>query len=163
MDKSRNSSFKNTVWASVTLATLESTSIWKKSKNSEGFIEKEKLNSILTAAMVQLGYDIDGKNSFHKRPEKIMVRSSKNNLKGKFTEVYDFPVLPGHTLENYYLTTELVNFDLEDNSEEINLSDYGLEHYDNTQQKQGKSQSREDFVNELAMKSMVHIDGSLYI
>lgn len=153
MEHSRNSSFKSTTWASVTLNTIKQTPIWKQYQDLNGSVPKDKYQNILTAAMIQLGYDNKGKNSFHKRPEKVMVRCSKNNLKGIYTEVYDFPVVPNHLLENFYLVTGLVNFNMEENTEETNLAEYGLEHYENAGRNQAKKQSREDFVNELAMKS----------
>lgn len=163
MEQRRISSFKSTVWASVTLDTIKSTPVWKKYSDANGSVPSSKMNNVLRASMIQLGYDDNNETSYRRRPEKVMVRSSGDQTKGILTEVYDFPVKLGHELENYYLTAGLVNFNTDDKTKEVSLAEFGTEYYDTSSNKQNKKKSREEFVHDLAMKSMANDDNSLYM
>lgn len=137
MERSRISSFRSKVWAKVSFETVKSTEIWKKHADSNGYVPKKNMKTILTAALVELGYD-DKSNIRYERSPKVMIRSSDNQVKGNMTFIYSFPVLRGHSLEKFYMVSGLVHFNPERKAKEHDLSEYGLEAYETFPKKQNK-------------------------
>ncbi len=137
MERSRISKFHSTTWAKVTFETVKNTNIWKQHADSNGFVPKKNMKNILTAALVELGYDDKSKTSYE-RSQKVMVRSSHDQTKGNLTFIYSFPVKRGHSLEQHYLVSGLINFDPERKAKEHDLTEYGLEAYETSPKKQNK-------------------------
>lgn len=146
MERSRISKFHSTTWAKVTFETVKNTSIWKQKSDQNGFVSKKNMRNVLTAALVELGYDAESKTNYE-RSAKVMVRSSHDQTKGNMTFIYSFPVKRGHSLENHYLVSGLINFDPERKAKEYDLSEFGLEAYETSPKKQNKLDD-EDFETE---------------
>ncbi len=137
MERSRISKFHSTTWAKVTFETVKNTNVWKQYSDSNGFVPKKNMKNILTAALVELGYDDKSKTSYE-RSQKVMVRSANDQTKGNLTFIYSFPVKRGHSLEKHYLVSGLINFDPERKAKEYDLTEYGLEAYETHPKKQSK-------------------------
>lgn len=167
MDQMKHSEFKSTVWASVTLDAIKNTPTWKLFTDSNGFKSftnpqghevKYKFVDVVRAALHSLGYDMEGEDKFYKTPGKVVVRSSKDKTKAVRTEVYNFPIKKGHTLENFFMQQNFLHVDSEDNTEMLDLSEYGLEYYEVTPSKKNKAKSRTAFIDDILDNSGNYLD-----
>lgn len=120
-----------TVWATVTMSTIESTPIWKeKLSQHNGKIPRDKYNSTLKAALVILGMSEEGNYSVEKN---INIRSN-NDRQTVFvnTTLYTFPVRPDYPFKRVYQNNDILHFGEESFSgwgvSHLKMEDFGNDH-----------------------------------
>jgi hypothetical protein len=163
MEKIKTSGFTSTTLASVTIDTLKNTPIWKKHvnangviipvKNSQGHLYTAREEDLVRAALYALGYDEKAEQGFTKRRGTYVVRSSKDSTKGVVTQIYDFRVRKGHSMETFFMRNSFVHIDAEQSNEFIDLAGYGLEYYEITPRKSDKRDQDNDLTSQAADSS----------
>lgn len=154
MEKIKTSGFTSTTLAAVTIDTLKNTPIWKKHVNAQGVIipvtNKEgrtytaREEDLVRAALYSLGYDDQAEGTYTKRPGNYVVRSSKDKTKGVTTQIFDFRVRKGHSMETFFMRNSFVHIDSEQNNSFIDLAEHGLEYYEISPRKSDKRDQDDD-------------------
>lgn len=154
MEKIKTSSFTSTTLAAVTIDTLKNTPIWKKHVNADGVIipvtnsegrtYTAREEHLIHAALRSLGYDDQSESTYTKRPGNYVVRSSRDKTKGVTTQIFDFRVRKGHSMETFFMRNSFVHIDSEQNNSFIDLAEHGLEYYEISSRKSDKRDSDED-------------------
>lgn len=148
---SKNKGFKETTWGACTEETLKNTEVWKKYIDANGAI-KVKRSNLISAALYSLGYDISSEFKY-KEQRFVTVRSNQDKTKGIETSIFTFPVKRGHKLEHHFKNISLLNYDKEQTTEKIDLSEFGLEYYQTSKNKPKKKRTRQELLDEILNNS----------
>lgn len=120
-----------TVWATVSMSTIEATPIWQeKLSQNNGNIPREKYNSTVKAALVMLGMSEDGTYTIERN---VNIRSN-NDRRVVFanTTLYTFPVRSDCPFKRVYQNNDILHYGDEGFTgwgvSHIKMEDFGNEH-----------------------------------
>lgn len=120
-----------TVWATVSMSTIEATPIWQKEKEKhEGYIPQAKQNSVIKAALVMLGMNEDGHYTVERN---VNIRSNSDRcVVFANTALYTFPVRHDCAFKRVYQNCDIFHFGDEGftgwGASHIKMEDFGNEH-----------------------------------
>lgn len=120
-----------TVWATVSMSTIEATPIWQeKLAQHNGYIPKQEYGTVLKQALVTLGMASDGSYTVERN---VNIRSN-NDLRTVFanTTLYTFPVRSDYPYKRVYQNRDILHYGEEGFTgwgvSHIKMEDFGNEH-----------------------------------
>ena len=120
-----------TVWATVSMSTIEATPVWKDQlAKNDGQIPHNKFNSAVKAALVMLGMSENGTYTIERN---VNIRSNENRrVVFANTTLYTFPVRSDCPFKRVYQNNDILHFGEEGFTgwgvSHIKMEDFGNEH-----------------------------------
>ena len=120
-----------TVWATVSMSTVEATPVWQEQlQKNNGIIPKAQYNGTIKAALIMLGMPHDGSYSVD-REVNIRSNNDRRVVYAK-TTLFTFPVRSDCPFKRIYETRDILHVGDEQftgwGSSHIKMEDFGNEH-----------------------------------